>query len=50
MEQKYVAFISLFLDLFAFTLILPLFPKIFDFYASKKDVNKLFELKKKNLF
>ncbi|RNA40229.1 major facilitator superfamily domain-containing 10 [Brachionus plicatilis] len=37
MEQKYVAFVSLFLDLFAFTLILPLFPKIFDFYASKKD-------------
>ncbi|CAF0820863.1 unnamed protein product [Brachionus calyciflorus] len=37
MEQKYVVFISLLLDLFAFTLILPLFPKIFDYYASNKD-------------
>lgn len=37
MHQKYVVFISLILDLLAFTLILPLFPKIFEFYHSNKD-------------
>lgn len=34
MDQKYVIFISLILDLLGFTLILPLFPKIFEFYHS----------------
>lgn len=37
MNQKYVVFISLILDLLGFTLILPLFPKIFEFYHSNKD-------------
>ncbi len=32
MKQTIVVFISLIIDLLAFTLILPLFPKIFDFY------------------
>ena len=38
MKQKIVVFISLLLDLLAFTLILPLFPKIFDYYASNENV------------
>jgi len=38
MEQKLVVFISLLIDLLGFTLILPLLPKIFDFYAFNKDV------------
>ncbi len=40
MDQKYVVFISLILDLLAFTLILPLFPKIFEFYHSNANVSK----------
>lgn len=39
MKQTHVIFVSLLLDLLAFTLILPLFPKIFDFYESNKDVS-----------
>jgi hypothetical protein len=39
MKQTYVVFISLIIDLLAFTLILPLLPKIFDFYESNKDVS-----------
>lgn len=39
MNQKHVVFISLLLDLLGFTLILPLFPKIFEFYHSNKDDN-----------
>jgi hypothetical protein len=38
MEQKRVIFISLLLDLLAFTLILPLFPKIYEFYGSNENV------------
>jgi Na+-driven multidrug efflux pump len=39
MKQTVVVFISLLIDLLAFTLILPLFPKIFDHYNSNTDVN-----------
>lgn len=37
MKQTVVVFISLLIDLLAFTLILPLFPKIFDHYNSNTD-------------
>ena len=39
MEQKYIVFISLLIDLLAFTLILPLLPKIFDYYESLNNVS-----------
>jgi hypothetical protein len=39
MEQKYIVFISLLIDLLAFTLILPLLPKIFDYYESSNNVS-----------
>ena len=42
MQQKLVVFVSLILDLLAFTLILPLFPKIFDLYASNEHVTSTF--------
>lgn len=38
MKQTNVVFISLIIDLLAFTLILPLLPKIFDYYESNKNV------------
>ena len=41
MQQKIVIFISLVIDLVAFTLILPLFPKIFEYYGSNENVKKL---------
>lgn len=37
MKQQIVVFISLLIDLLAFTLILPLFPKIFEYYASNEN-------------
>lgn len=48
MNQKIVVFVSLFIDLLAFTLILPLFPKIFDYYAANPEVNVL--IKQMRLF
>lgn len=42
MNQKTVVFVSLILDLLAFTLILPLFPKILDYYESIENVENLF--------
>lgn len=38
MKQTIVIFISLLIDLLGFTLILPLFPKIFDYYSSNPNV------------
>ena len=42
MQQKIVVFISLLIDLLAFTLILPLFPKIFEYYASNENVSSYY--------
>jgi hypothetical protein len=39
MKQVYVVFISLLIDLLAFTCILPLLPKIFEYYESNKNVS-----------
>lgn len=36
----YIVFISLVLDLLAFTLILPLLPSLLDYYASQPDVSR----------
>lgn len=44
MKQTIVVFISLLIDLLAFTLILPLFPKIFEYYNSNPNVRAIFIL------
>lgn len=37
----WVVFFSLLIDLLAFTVILPLFPSLLEFYASNKEVSQL---------
>ena len=42
----WVVFFSLLIDLLAFTVILPLFPSLLEFYASNKEVSNCFVLVK----